>query len=101
MLIPAQHCQPGGLAAQAWGDGAYSDDLNLAARASALRRPILCPAAALFPIALDGKCTPGQAWNYLRRQVYVLDTYMDAHNRCGLLHTECMCRGERFDGKGP
>ena len=81
MLLPASHCRPGGCAAGAWGEGAYSDDLNLAATASALGKPILCPAAAVFPIALDGDCTPGQAWNYLRRQQFVLDTYMDAHNR--------------------
>ena len=81
MLLPSRHCRPGGCVAGAWGEGAYSDDLNLAAVASALGKPILCPAAAVFPIALDGDCTPGQAWNYLRRQQFVLDTYMDAHNR--------------------
>ena len=90
MLVPAQHCREGGCAAGAWGQGAYSDDLNLAARAGALGKVILCPAAAVFPITLDGNCTLAQAWNYLRRQQYVLDTYMDNHNR-GVNHFLWVC----------
>ena len=31
-------------------------------------------------------CSAGQFWNYLRRQLYVMDTYCNAHNR-SLNHT--------------
>ena len=31
-------------------------------------------------------CGAGQFWNYLRRQLYVMDTYCNAHNR-SLNHT--------------
>jgi hypothetical protein len=82
MLVPAHHCAPGGSVARAWGDGAYSDDLILAALAGALRLRVLCPGAAAFPISLEPACSAAQAWNYLRRQLYVLDTYTSAHNRC-------------------
>ena len=35
---------------------------------------------------LDAACTAKQCWNYLRRQLYVMDTYCNAHNRT-LNHT--------------
>ena len=82
MLLPASHFAPGGCVTRAWGDGAYSDDLILASLAGSLQRRILCPGCAVFPIYLEPRCTAAQAWNYLRRQTYVLDTYMFDHNRC-------------------
>jgi len=82
MLLPASHFAPDGCVTRAWGDGAYSDDLILASLAGALQRRILCPGAAVFPIHLEPRCTAQQAWNYLRRQLFVLDTYMFPHNRC-------------------
>jgi hypothetical protein len=30
---------------------------------------------------VDGDYSPRRWWNYLRRQLYVLDTYSNAHNR--------------------
>lgn len=81
MLLPARHCRPGGCVARVWADGAYSDDLNVAALASARGERVLCPAAAVFPTALPRDVTWPQAWNYMRRQLYVLDTYAGAHNR--------------------
>ena len=30
---------------------------------------------------LDKACSFGQFWNYLRRQLYVMDTYASSHNR--------------------
>ena len=82
MLLPASHFSPEGCVTRAWGEGAYSDDLILASLAGSLRRRILCPGCAVFPIHLEPRCTAAQAWNYLRRQTYVLDTYMFDHNRC-------------------
>jgi len=82
MLLPASLFAPGGCVTRAWGDGAYSDDLILASLAGSLRRRILCPGCAVFPIHLEPRCTAAQAWNYLRRQTYVLDTYTFDHNRC-------------------
>jgi hypothetical protein len=82
MLLPAHQLAPGGAVAAAWGGGAYSDDLNLAALAGSLGQRILCPGCAVFPVHLAATCTRAQAWNYLRRQLYVLDTYMSPHNRC-------------------
>ena len=87
MLLPASHFAPGGSVTRAWGDGAYSDDLILASLAGSLRRRILCPGCAVFPIHLAPRCTAAQAWNYLRRQTYVLDTYMFDHNRCDEPHS--------------
>ncbi len=81
MLLRAAHCAPGGCVARAWGEGAYSDDLILAALAGARRQRILCPGAAVFPTALEPRCSAAQAWNYLRRQLFVLDTYTSPHNR--------------------
>ena len=86
MLLPASHFAPDGCVTRAWGDGAYSDDLILAALAGELRRRILCPGCAVFPIHLPARCTLPQAWNYLRRQTYVLDTYTSEHNRCAMEH---------------
>jgi len=83
MLLSAAHFREGGCVARAWGeDGAYSDDLILAALAQERRQTILCPAAAIFPTALPRACSAAHAWNYLRRQTYVLDTYVSEANRC-------------------
>eukprot|EP00898_Chlorokybus_atmophyticus_P006719 jgi/Chlat1/7048/Chrsp56S00528 len=62
-------------------DGGYSDDLTLAAVASAHSRSVVCPAQALFPQQLESGSTMHGYWNYLRRQLVVMDTYSSAHNR--------------------
>lgn len=65
----------------AWADGGYSDDLILAARCTQLQLPILCPPHAIYPQWLDSDFTLRRYWNYLRRQLFVLDTYSSSHNR--------------------
>jgi hypothetical protein len=92
MLLRAAHCAPGGCVARAWGEGAYSDDLILAALAGARRQRILCPGAAVFPTALEPRCSAAQAWNYLRRQLFVLDTYTSPHNRHARTHVPRLAR---------
>ena len=42
--------------------------------------------AGVMLCRLDAACTAEQCWNYLRRQLYVMDTYCNAHNRT-LNHT--------------
>lgn len=65
----------------AWMDGGYSDDLIVAARSTQLQLPILCPSHAMYPQWLDGDYNLKRYWNYLRRQLFVLDTYSSSHNR--------------------
>ena len=69
-------------------DGGYSDDLILASLCDEHARVIGCPFDALFPQRMGGggggrksKKTFARWWNYLRRQLFVMDTYSNAHNR--------------------
>lgn len=64
-----------------WSLGGYSDDLTVAARLGKLKKTILCPSTAVFPQWIPGKVTMKDYWNYLRRQLFVLDTYSDVHNK--------------------
>lgn len=64
-----------------WSQGGYSDDLTVAARLGKLKRTILCPSTAVFPQWIPGHITMKEYWNYLRRQLFVLDTYSDFHNK--------------------
>jgi len=89
MLLRAAHLAPGGCVARAWRAGAYSDDLILAALAGELGLRVLCPGVAAFPAHGGPGGSPGQAWNYLRRQLFVLDTYTSPHNRCGTARKHC------------
>ncbi|GAB4823475.1 hypothetical protein N2152v2_010521 [Parachlorella kessleri] len=66
---------------KAWSDGGYSDDLTVASKCTEQGLVIYCPSYAIFPQWVDGDYTPRRWWNYLRRQLYVLDTYSNAHNR--------------------
>ncbi|GAX79525.1 hypothetical protein CEUSTIGMA_g6966.t1 [Chlamydomonas eustigma] len=66
---------------KAWQDGGYSDDLTLAAKCSEHKLAVGVPSTAIFPQWLDSKYSWRQYWNYLRRQLYVLDTYANSHNR--------------------
>lgn len=87
LLRPAATIAPSTHTPQAWRDGGYSDDMLLAAACSAAGLPVATHRAALLPQLLG----PGGGWrgywNYLRRQLYVLDTYHDAHCR------RCAARG--------
>ena len=66
---------------QAWSEGGYSDDLIVASCCGEHRLRILCPPSAIFPQPLEGDVSWGRYWNYLRRQLFVMDTYVSAHNR--------------------
>lgn len=65
----------------AWADGGYSDDLTLAARCTQLGLLVMCPPHAIYPQWLEGSYSLRRYWNYLRRQLFVLDTYTSPHNR--------------------
>ena len=62
-------------------DGGYSDDLILAALCDEHGRTVGCPADAIFPQRMCGRQSTWQWWNYLRRQLFVMDTYATPHNR--------------------
>lgn len=64
-----------------WANGGYSDDLTVAARCTELGLQVFCPSYAIFPQYLDAEYSPVRYWNYLRRQLVVLDTYASDHNR--------------------
>ncbi|KAK9864087.1 hypothetical protein WJX84_002864 [Apatococcus fuscideae] len=82
MMFPLEPLQSGQYPfIQAWQDGGYSDDLTAASVCNQHGLQILCPSSAIFPQHLQGPTTIGQWWNYLRRQLYVLDTYASDKNR--------------------
>ncbi|KAK9803983.1 hypothetical protein WJX72_010372 [[Myrmecia] bisecta] len=66
---------------QAWSDGGYSDDLIVAAKCGEHGLQILCPSFSILPQWLEGECGLRRYWNYLRRQLYVMDTYASPLNR--------------------
>ncbi|CAD7697953.1 unnamed protein product [Ostreobium quekettii] len=66
---------------EAWTDGGYSDDLIVAAKCSEHNLRIAAPLTAVFPQRLDAVCSWSSFWNYLRRQMFVLDTYASSQNR--------------------
>ncbi len=69
------------LPVQAWRNGGYSDDMLLAAKCSEAKLAIAAPSHALFAQWLPQYVSLGAYWNYLRRQLVVLDTYSSEHNR--------------------
>ncbi|GIL92413.1 hypothetical protein Vretifemale_19963 [Volvox reticuliferus] len=76
-LLPGD---PGGLL-RAWRNGGYSDDLILASYCTERRLGIRVPPFAIFPQRLDASMTWAAWLNYLHRQLFVLDTYTNEHNR--------------------
>lgn len=52
---------------------------------------------APLPARLDGCYPPRRWWNYLRRQLYVMDTYSNAHNRWGACRS-MVCRPTALAG---
>eukprot|EP01026_Neomeris_dumetosa_P029177 TRINITY_DN2364_c1_g1_i1.p1 TRINITY_DN2364_c1_g1~~TRINITY_DN2364_c1_g1_i1.p1 ORF type:complete len:488 (-),score=30.17 TRINITY_DN2364_c1_g1_i1:138-1601(-) len=83
MLLPLADLQQGdkyGIL-EGWENGGYSDDLIVAGKCSLHKQHVLCSSFAVLPQRLGQKVTWKQYWNYLRRQLYVLDTYSDPHNR--------------------
>lgn len=61
-------------------DGGYSDDMTLAAIAGAHKKLIFSPPVAVFPHPLASDLTFPRYWNYLRKQTFVLESYIDDVN---------------------
>ncbi|KAH9762623.1 Ceramide glucosyltransferase [Citrus sinensis] len=61
-------------------DGGYSDDMTLAALAGAHNRLITSPPVAVFPHPLASDLSFGRYWNYLRKQTFVLESYISKVN---------------------
>ena len=59
--------------------GGYSDDLILAALCDEFKRTVGAPADCVFPQHIEHTWT--QWWNYMRRQLFVMDTYSTSHNK--------------------
>ncbi|KAJ0972394.1 hypothetical protein J5N97_020353 [Dioscorea zingiberensis] len=61
-------------------DGGYSDDMTLAAIAGAHKRLISSPPVAVFPHPLASDLSFSRYWNYLRKQTFVLESYISNVN---------------------
>ncbi|MBA0657737.1 hypothetical protein Goklo_010006 [Gossypium klotzschianum] len=61
-------------------DGGYSDDMTLAAIAGAHKRLITSPPVAVFPHPIASDLTFSRYWNYLRKQTFVLESYISTVN---------------------
>lgn len=61
-------------------DGGYSDDMTLAAISGAQKRLITSPPVAVFPHPLASDLNFGRYWNYLRKQTFVLESYISTVN---------------------
>ncbi|KAG5382564.1 hypothetical protein IGI04_034034 [Brassica rapa subsp. trilocularis] len=61
-------------------DGGYSDDMTLASLAGAHKRLITSPPVAVFPHPLASDLSFGRYWNYLRKQTFVLESYISKAN---------------------
>ncbi|XP_077217733.1 uncharacterized protein LOC143852224 isoform X2 [Tasmannia lanceolata] len=61
-------------------DGGYSDDMTLAAISGAHKRLIFSPPVAIFPHPLASDLTFPRYWNYLRKQTFVLESYISKVN---------------------
>ncbi|XP_027925243.1 uncharacterized protein LOC114182552 [Vigna unguiculata] len=62
-------------------DGGYSDDMTLAAIAGAHKKLISSPPVAVFPHPLASDLNFGRYWNYLRKQTFVLESYVTRVNQ--------------------
>ncbi|KAL4180773.1 hypothetical protein AMTRI_Chr12g234100 [Amborella trichopoda] len=60
--------------------GGYSDDMTLAAVAGANKRLITSPPVAVFPHPLATNLSFLKYWNYLRKQTFVLESYISKVN---------------------
>ncbi|XP_072992451.1 uncharacterized protein [Typha latifolia] len=61
-------------------DGGYSDDMTLAAIAGQHKRLISSPPVAVFPHPLASDLSFSRYWNYLRKQTFVLESYVSTVN---------------------
>jgi len=82
MLFPAEVLREDTIGiVRAWSNGGYSDDLIVAAKCGEAGKHIYCPSSAIFRQTLVANPTWTTYWNYLRRQLYVMDTWAGTHNR--------------------
>jgi len=65
---------------EAWSNGGYSDDLIAAAWCLSNNLLVAHPSHALLPMRIEKQSSWFEVWNYLHRQMYVLDTYADERN---------------------
>ncbi|KAM3334208.1 hypothetical protein ACQJBY_028949 [Aegilops geniculata] len=61
-------------------NGGYSDDMTLAAIAGQHKRLITSPPVAVFPHPLASDLSFSRYWNYLRKQTFVLESYVSKVN---------------------
>ncbi|XP_078445814.1 nucleotide-diphospho-sugar transferases superfamily protein isoform X2 [Wolffia australiana] len=61
-------------------EGGYSDDMTLAAVSGAHKRLITSPPVAVFPHPLSSDLSFSRYWNYLRKQTFVLESYISDIN---------------------
>ncbi|KAI3969003.1 hypothetical protein MKW92_020766 [Papaver armeniacum] len=61
-------------------DGGYSDDMTLAAIAGQHKRLITSPPVAVFPHPHASDLSFPRYWNYLRKQTFVLESYINRVN---------------------
>jgi len=61
-------------------DGGYSDDMTLAAISGAHKKLITSPPVAVFPHPLASDLSFSRYWNYLRKQTFVLESYVSKVN---------------------
>jgi hypothetical protein len=61
-------------------NGGYSDDMTLAAIAGQHKRLIWSPPVAVFPHPLASDLSFSRYWNYLRKQTFVLESYVSKVN---------------------
>ncbi|GMH45669.1 hypothetical protein BSKO_13632 [Bryopsis sp. KO-2023] len=64
-----------------WREGGYSDDLIMAGKCAENGLVIAVPTEAVFPQRLESTPSWNNYWNYLRRQLYVCDTYASIRNK--------------------
>ena len=61
--------------------GGYSDDLILAALCDEFGEGVACPCELVFPQRMSDNQSLKNWWNYLRRQLFVMDTYVSGRNK--------------------
>ena len=69
-----------------WLHGGYSDDMQVQATAQDHGRKIATPLTAIVPNRLKGEVSLGYAWDFLKRQNFVLYTYGSAAARKAARH---------------
>eukprot|EP00292_Cryptomonas_paramecium_P006761 CAMPEP_0113698228 /NCGR_PEP_ID=MMETSP0038_2-20120614/22589_1 /TAXON_ID=2898 /ORGANISM="Cryptomonas paramecium" /LENGTH=460 /DNA_ID=CAMNT_0000621359 /DNA_START=79 /DNA_END=1457 /DNA_ORIENTATION=- /assembly_acc=CAM_ASM_000170 len=66
---------------EGWRQCGYSDDMIVGGRAHRLGMYISIPPKAMLPAKMDVDYSFARHWNYMHRQMFVLDTYADNNDR--------------------